>query len=181
LGALIGRWCLRCLALGALGTVWRPWRLRAAQDRPIKFGRGPGIGHVPHTGPISIAVRGCCDEPLAPFGPSVALRPTGEADRIGAPSGSNRAWRTHVPEGSRGGLGSPKWVHRPLISLEILAAIIREWAFGSIPRFRAAEASAFGHCFQDALPGFAGVTAALPGPLGHRVRPGTGVTTGRVM
>jgi hypothetical protein len=48
-------------------TVWGPGR--AVQDRRIEFGRAPGIGHIPHTGPIRLAVRGCATRPLRPYGP----------------------------------------------------------------------------------------------------------------
>jgi hypothetical protein len=51
LSSLIGRWCLRS-PWGALGKPGG-----AAQDRSIEFGRAPGIGHMPYTGPIWLAVR----------------------------------------------------------------------------------------------------------------------------
>src|SRR5262245_17601876 len=43
---------------------------RAAQDRSIEFGRAPSIGHMPHTGPIWLAVRGRTTSlgPLASLG-----------------------------------------------------------------------------------------------------------------
>jgi hypothetical protein len=74
------------------------------------------------------------------------------------------------------GLGHSEWVYSPLISLEILAAIICEWAWDGRrrQRLRPCFTRCAQPCFQDALPGLAGVAAALPGPLGHRVRPGSG-------
>jgi hypothetical protein len=49
-------------ALGPTGDLEGP----AVQDRSIEFGRCPGLGDIPHTGPIWLAVRGCADKPLAP-------------------------------------------------------------------------------------------------------------------
>jgi hypothetical protein len=85
-----------------------------------------------------------------------------------------------VPEGTRGGRGEghSEWVCRPLISLQILAAIIREWA-GSIPRFQAAEGNAFGPAFRTR---FRGLPASLR-RFRHRLVTELGrgrVTTGRV-
>jgi hypothetical protein len=69
LGSPTGRWCLRCLVLGGARTGWRPLvavRLRAAS---IDFGSAFGIGRMPHTGPIWLAVGGCG---RAPCGPTAA-------------------------------------------------------------------------------------------------------------
>jgi hypothetical protein len=68
LGSLVGRWCLRCLALASPGTS----AAHAAQDRPIKLGRAPGALATCHTGPIWLAVRGCATSPLGPTAPCVA-------------------------------------------------------------------------------------------------------------
>jgi len=55
-------------------------------------------------------------------------------------------------------MGARNVVYRPLILLEVQAAIIREWAYGSIPRFQAAEGSALGPAFRTR---FRGLPASL--------------------
>jgi hypothetical protein len=73
IGFAIGRWCLRCLTLGAHGQsggLGGP----AVQDRSIRFGRGPGIGHMLGTGPIWLAVRGCATSPCGPLRPLASSR-----------------------------------------------------------------------------------------------------------
>jgi hypothetical protein len=64
LGAMIGR---RCLTFESPWTVWRP--RRPWGSRPLdRVRKGPGIGHMPHTGPIWLAVRGCATSPFEPLG-----------------------------------------------------------------------------------------------------------------
>jgi hypothetical protein len=88
LGSLVGRWCLRCLALASPGTS----AAHAAQDRPIKLGRAPGIGTSSHRADLARCWR-LQDEPLAaqralgPFGhPTVQGWPHWQMATLGAQS-----------------------------------------------------------------------------------------------
>ena len=63
---------------GTLDSL-RPRRAHAVQDSSIDFGRAPGIGHMPDTGPIWLTC-GCttsppCD-PYGPLGRLGAIKPT---------------------------------------------------------------------------------------------------------
>jgi PAS domain S-box-containing protein len=85
LGSLIDRRCCGASPRGALG---QPDDLGgpALQDRPIEFGRTPGIRHMPHRGDLARCSRLRDKAPCGPAGPWVAWRPLGPPIYLRTPS-----------------------------------------------------------------------------------------------
>jgi hypothetical protein len=121
-----------------------------------------------------ISRLGLCDKPLWPQRPlGVALRPTGEAGTaLALPRAPNQPLR--VARWTPRGLGASEMVvYRPLISLEILAAIICELAWGPFRVF-GRRGSAFGPAFSTRFRGL------LASPRRFRDRLVTELGRGRV-
>jgi hypothetical protein len=72
--SLIGRWCLRCLALASPWTVWRP-RQPSFQNSSIEVRKAPGIGTPGRSGSLFAAAP---QAPCGPTGPWVAWAFTGQ-------------------------------------------------------------------------------------------------------
>jgi hypothetical protein len=97
---------LRCLDLGSPWAHWRP--RRPCGPRPLdEVRKGPGIGHMPHIGPIWLAVRACATSPLE------ALRPLGSLGRLvgqDVPRASQAAEQPNARQRPWGGLGWLGWL-----------------------------------------------------------------------
>jgi hypothetical protein len=92
LGSLIGRRCLRCLALAAHGHTGDPGG-RAVRDRSIEFGRAPALATCLTPGRSGSLFAACATSPLGHLRPLGSLgRPTGQGgDFIALMSASRMA------------------------------------------------------------------------------------------